>query len=212
MKRTLFTLSALVLGTSLAMAAVPESCFVCQPQTNKEAFLKCIDQCLKVPLPVSNVNLDDKALMKKIEAQGWIVNIKKDEMTDAELIFVAKSSENAIQYITSNERPLLIFMKNQTKNVQGMLMDMRKIHLMPTLEKHPYTVRVDKNPAVSLGGDLIWQGTGIGFGDLSNDLLKQIRTGQTMLMRVETMGVGTHTLKWKLDGINDVLTLIYGQK
>ena len=149
-----------------------------------------------------------KQLKNKAEKGGWIFKKGKDEFTDEVSFAALKPSSNSIRFMMKQERPLLMFLRHESKNAIVINMG-NYIHVMPFLGNESYNVRIDKNEPMTLLGQRIWQGTGLAFVDVPEEFLNQLRLGKKLTVKIETLGLGTHNIVWNLSGTSEALTIIF---
>ncbi len=156
----------------------------------------------------STNDFDIKQLKSKAEKGGWFFKENKDEFTDEVSFAAIKPSSNSIRFLMNREKPLLMFLRHESKNAVVINMG-DHIHVMPSLGQTSYTARIDKNESMTLLGQHIWQGTGLAFVNVPEEFLNQLRSGKKLTIRVETLGLGTHNIVWNLSGTNEALTIIF---
>ena len=199
--------SVLMVGMANAATTVPEACFLCQGKTIKSDFLSCISTCINQ----SSESTSEGSLMSKIQSSGWILSYEQKRMTDGDEFYVMKYSENSIYYHGQEQRPLLMFMKDQTKLTKAMVIDVGPLDVRARDGVGTgFRVRIDKNSPTMIYGNVIWNGRGIIFKDLPRKVLNQLRSGSSLVMELEVAHHGTHHFEWNLDGSNAAISLIYG--
>ena len=197
----------LMVGIANAATTVPEACFSCQGKTVKSEFLSCISTCINQ----TNGSAEDESLISKIQSFGWIVSHEQNRMSDGDEFYVMKYSENSLYYNGQNQRPLLMFMRDQTKLTKAMVIDMGWLDVRARDGVGTgFRIRVDKNPSTMIYGNVIWNGRGIIFKDLPKNVLNQLRLGSSLVMEFEVTYQGTHHFEWNLNGSNAAISLVYG--
>ena len=124
--------------------------------------------------------------MSKIQSSGWILSYEQNRMTDGDEFYVIKYSENSIYYYGQEQRPLLMFMKDQTKLTKAMVIDVGPLDVRARDGVGTgFRVRIDKNSPTMIYGNVIWNGRGIIFKDLPRKVLNQLRSGSSLVMELE---------------------------
>ena len=196
-----------MVGMANATTLVPDSCFSCQAKTVKSEFLTCIEACIK---PSKMLNRDEE-LISKAQSSGWMVSYERNQLTSGEEFYVMKNSENSLYYNGHNQRPLLMFMYDQTKQTKAMVIDVGSLHVRARDGIGTgFRIRIDKNPPTMIYGNVIWNGRGFIFKDLPASVLNQLRSGSSFLMDFALDYHGTEHFEWNLNGSNAAISLVYG--
>ena len=218
-------LAALLIGVSIlagaqsaaAVEAIPEACLKCRSASDDASFVTCLYDCLgSVSLKdfadenagsdtgaKADANASENA---KAEAragfptiQGWTLDEDDGVKKGTKQRTAVRSSEKAFSWFFDIVEPNLVLAKAE-KNPVIAVVDFSPAMLQGFSDR--VLVQVDDNKVRAYRAQIVWQSHAVMLDDPA--LLKEMKAGKRLFVRMEIFGAGTRTISFDLKGTKAV--------
>lgn len=194
-------------GTSAAVEAIPEACLKCRSASDDASFITCLYDCLGSVKSLKSFGADEapavsdgpaetdgaRADFPKIE--GWVLDEEPGTKEGQKQRTAVRSSGRAFSWFFDIVEPSLVLAKAEKSGVM-VVIDFSPAILQGFSDR--ILVQVDDNKVRAYRPQIVWNNHAVFLDDKA--LLKEIKAGKRLYVRMEIFGAGTRTVSFDLKG------------